>query len=104
MTRRIDLPTKHCQHGLPRATCARCRPFLLTPLQAKIYDLVRKRPRTCSELIRGIWYLYPQDAPNKDVIKQHISAMNKRLRPRGYEIRARRDAQRAETPYELVQP
>lgn len=73
----------------------------LTPIPQKIYDLVRKRPRTKTELIEQIWWVHPQDAPMPSVIKAHIWHANRVLKPRGEKIAGAR-GHRVELPYRLV--
>lgn len=51
----------------------------LPPLKQKIYDLIRKRPRTVREIMDSIWWIHPQDAPQRDCIKAHIWQINRKL-------------------------
>jgi hypothetical protein len=52
----------------------------LTPIPRKIYELVKRRPRTVSELIAEIWWIHPQDAPQRSAIKAHVWHANQRLK------------------------
>jgi hypothetical protein len=73
----------------------------LTPIPQQIYDLVRRRPRTKTELIAAIWWIHPQDAPDPSTIKAHIWHANQTLRNRGEAIRSTRGTH-CEMPYRVV--
>lgn len=74
----------------------------LSPIPQQIYDLVRRRPRTASELLAEIWWVHPQDAPHRSAIKAHIWHANRVLATRGEKIQATR-GHHCETPYRLTQ-
>lgn len=71
----------------------------MTRIKQEIFDLVKRRRRTTSELLSLVWYIHPQDAPSRKCIHNHISQINKTLK--GKAIRAPR-GQRCETAYRLV--
>ena len=73
----------------------------MTPIERQIYDLVRRRPRTASELMALVWQLHPQDAPDRSNIKSHVWHMNRELRARGEMIRSVRGSH-VEEPYRLL--
>ena len=75
-------------------------PPRLTPVQQQIYDLVRRGPKTATELMGFIYWMHPAEAPHRSTIKANVWHMNQRLRARGECIRAERGRHR-ETPYEL---
>ena len=52
----------------------------LTPIERQIYELVRKRSRTVDDIIAQIWWIHPQDAPQRNNIKAHIWSINRKLR------------------------
>lgn len=76
----------------------------MTPIPQRIYDLVKRRPRTCSELIAAIWWIHPQDAPDRSAIKAHVWQANRALRSTGQRITADRGGShdRGEQPYRVV--
>ncbi len=54
----------------------------MTPIERQIYEMVRKRPRTATELIAAIWWVHPQDAPQRANIKAHVWHLNRELASR----------------------
>lgn len=72
-----------------------------TPVERKIYELVVTRPRTTTELIAAIWWIHPQDAPQRNNIKAHVWHMNQKLKARGERIKSLRGTHQEE-PYQLV--
>lgn len=48
-------------------------------IREQIYELVKKRPRTASEIIAAIWWVHPQDAPDRSAIKAHVWLLNQQL-------------------------
>jgi hypothetical protein len=76
----------------------------LTRTQQLIFDAVRRRPRTVSELINLVWWIHPQDAPQRSTIKAHVWHLNRRLRPHGLAVRSARGGnhQRDVVPYQLI--
>lgn len=73
----------------------------MTPIEQQIYELVRKRPRTATELMAAIWWIHPQDAPQRANIKAHVWHLNRTLKPKGEIIRATRGSHQEE-PYRLI--
>jgi hypothetical protein len=73
----------------------------LTPIPAQIYELVRRRPRTKSEIIDAIWWLHPAEAPQPSAIKAHIWHANQVLKARGEKIISTR-GMHTEMPYRVV--
>lgn len=71
----------------------------LSPIERQIYEAVAKRPRTTSELMELIWWMHPQDAPQRNNIKAHVWRLNQKLR--GERIASRRGT-RQEEPYRLI--
>ncbi len=87
----------------------------LSPIEQQIYDLVRIRPRTRSELMALIWWIHPQDAPHPSNIKAHVWRINRKIRRWGETIHSTRGGYRGwvmghrrhpayyiEQPYTLV--
>ena len=68
-------------------------------IRNEIESLIRRRPRTKTEIIAAVWQLHPQDAPRPSAIKAHVWHINQRLS--GERITAER-GHHIETPYRLV--
>jgi len=74
----------------------------LTNKTQAIYDAVKRRPRTVSELVEIIWWPHPQDG-KRETVKAHVWHLNQRLRPCGLMVRARLESSISdEREYRLV--
>jgi hypothetical protein len=76
----------------------------VTKTQELIYQLVKRRPRTTAQLMDLIYWMHPQDAPHKDVIKAqvwHLNQVLKQTNQRVCGVRSANQYVQADTVYHL---
>jgi hypothetical protein len=71
----------------------------LPRIKQDIFDMLRRRPATASEILAHVWQLRPQP-PKLSVVKAHICQINRLLAPEGLRIRA--DRERYHRRYRMV--